>query len=92
MRRIDQAQERWVWSIVCFGAPRRRCFQGGFLTWTLVAYRDTAVFFVQEEIAAPLVVIDGAHAKACDPRVVQRRGLNQSPLRCGIDDGELALQ
>jgi hypothetical protein len=35
---------------------------GGFPIRTLVAYRDTAAFFIQEEIVARLVVIDGAHA------------------------------
>ena len=40
------------------GTAGWRFSRGFFLTPTLVAHRDTAAFFVQEEIFGPLVVIE----------------------------------
>jgi hypothetical protein len=40
-----------ICSIVCFGRAQTATFSGGFFTRPLVAYRDTAAFFVQEETA-----------------------------------------
>ena len=44
--------------VLCGGRPEGDLSQGFFLTPTLVAHRDTAAFFVQEEIFGPLVVIE----------------------------------
>src|SRR5207237_659145 len=44
--------------VLCGGRPDGDLSRGFFLTPTLVAHRDTAAFFVQEEIFGPLVVIE----------------------------------
>lgn len=53
-RAMDEADE-----VVLRGSrPGGALAAGNFLTPTLVAHRDTAAFFVQEEIFGPLVVIE----------------------------------
>jgi betaine-aldehyde dehydrogenase len=57
-RRIEEATEA-ADEVVLRGARPGGTLAGGFfLTPTLVAHRDTAAFFVQEEIFGPLVVIE----------------------------------
>jgi acyl-CoA reductase-like NAD-dependent aldehyde dehydrogenase len=57
-KRIAEAVELADEVVLRGGRPDGDCSRGFFLTPTLVAHRDTAAFFVQEEIFGPLVVIE----------------------------------
>ena len=56
--RIDEAMEAADEVLLRGGRGTGALAGGAYLTPTLVAHRDTAAFFVQEEIFGPLVVIE----------------------------------
>jgi acyl-CoA reductase-like NAD-dependent aldehyde dehydrogenase len=57
-QRIEEAMEAADEVVLRGARPAGALASGFFLTPTLVAHRDTAAFFVQEEIFGPLVVIE----------------------------------
>jgi betaine-aldehyde dehydrogenase len=57
-KRIAEAVDLADEVVLCGARPDGDLSRGFFLTPTLVAHRDTAAFFVQEEIFGPLVVIE----------------------------------
>jgi betaine-aldehyde dehydrogenase len=57
-QRIEEAMEAADEVVLRGARPGGTLASGFFLTPTLVAHRDTAAFFVQEEIFGPLVVIE----------------------------------
>ncbi len=57
-QRIEEAMEAADEVVLRGARPGGTLGSGFFLTPTLVAHRDTAAFFVQEEIFGPLVVIE----------------------------------
>jgi betaine-aldehyde dehydrogenase len=89
-RRIAETMDVADEVVLGGGRPDGDLSRGFFLTPTLVAHRDTAAFFVQEEIFGPLVVIE----KFEDDKAVARANHSQYGLSASVwtNDGARAMR